>query len=74
MKLKMIAALIAIAATCALQAEDRPSKQTTNTITQIPFLGDETSVNVLIASPRKYIGQPVIIYGCVTVGNYYNYQ
>jgi hypothetical protein len=58
----------------AAQAVAQTNQQKTNTVTELPLVGDETSVSALIASPRKYQDKPVVISGCITVGNYYNYR
>ena len=42
-------------------------------LTRIPLLGDEAPFASLLAAPRDYLGQPVVICGAVNVANYYNY-
>ncbi len=44
------------------------------TVTDIPFVGDETSILEIKADPRKFLWQPIVICGIVTVQNYYNFE
>jgi hypothetical protein len=73
MKLKIVAALVMIIATSGWVVEAQGTEEKTNAFTQLPLVGDETSVSTLIASPREYLERPVIIVGGLKVGNYYNY-
>ncbi len=41
-------------------------------ITHMPLVGDETAVSALVASPREYLGQAVIICGFVKVTDFYS--
>lgn len=74
MKLKIIAVLLAIVTASNWNAWAQATAENTNAVTQLPLVGDETSVSTLLASPTKYLNQPVILVGSLDVRNYYNYE
>jgi len=74
MKLKIIAALVAIVTASNCNARAQATEENTNSVTHLPLVGDETSVSTLIASPTKFLNQPVILVGSLDVHNYYNFE
>lgn len=52
----------------------QPSEQDTNTVTQLPLVGDETSVSAILADAGKFSQQPIVICGSLPVSDYYRYR
>ncbi len=50
------------------------SKNSGFPLARLPFVGDETPISSLLAAPRKYLAQPVIICGSLQLQDLYDYS
>jgi len=74
MKLTKIISFVVIAILSGWQGGAQSSNQDINIVTRLPLVGDETSINAIVADPRKFMQRPIVICGTARIYNYYNFN